>query len=452
MGTEQLSANDVALDFAGSVPDPLDPGVPPEHFQWQLVHQPHAPQDLDRLIRHPLRHLRAEELGHGRIAIGHGSPGVFVGDMDGEQIGGLQLGRHIGQLEADALEAADGLAELLAGRRPLGGDLQRPFGLAAAIRRDQDPGIGQPLAGLLEALALLAQDVAGGDPAVAEGKLVIVVAAVGDRARAAAYLESLGPDIDQEGGDLLAGPARRLADAGDGEQNDEIRRRHAADEMLAAVDDIILAVPDRAGLDAHGVRAGIGLGEGEPLLALAADHREEISLTLVVAAGIQDLRGPADPSDQPPGRFAELAIHQRRRDEVEPAAADLGRHIRGIESHLHGALLDLLAQLERHLALPFDLTLMGKDFLGHELADGLDKHLLLVAGREVEGHRRFSFAASLPRPRAVSRGAENNNLPRAEEACRERPGSGKTPAFRGAYHALWDVQLCDHCSGSGTAV
>ena len=49
-------------------------------------------------------------------------------------------------------------------------------------------------------------------------------------------------------------------------------------------------------------------------------------------------------------------------------------------------------------------------------------------------------------------GAENNNLPRAEEACRERPGNGKTTAFRGVYHAFPEIQLCDHCSGSGAAV
>src|SRR4029077_20015547 len=103
--------------------------------------------------------------------------------------------------------------------------------------------------GLVEALALLAQDVAGRDPAVAEGKLGVVIAAVGARAGAAAHLKSLGADIDQEGGDLLARPARRLADPGDGEEDDEIRRGHAADEKLEGAHDIVLTGPDRAGLD-----------------------------------------------------------------------------------------------------------------------------------------------------------------------------------------------------------
>src|SRR3712207_7450556 len=34
--------DDVALDLAGAVPDPLDPRVTPETLDRQLAHQPHA--------------------------------------------------------------------------------------------------------------------------------------------------------------------------------------------------------------------------------------------------------------------------------------------------------------------------------------------------------------------------------------------------------------------------
>src|SRR5262249_8526029 len=154
------------------------------------------------------------------------------------------------ELKADALEFADRLAELRAGGRPLTRDLERALGLAAAIGGDQDAGVGQPLAGMIEAPALLAQDVARRHAAIAEAKLIVVVGAVADGARGAAQLEARGADIDQERGDPLARALRRLVNAGDGEEDDEVRAAHAADEVLAAVDDVVVPVFPRPRLDA----------------------------------------------------------------------------------------------------------------------------------------------------------------------------------------------------------
>src|SRR5262249_26233795 len=76
------------------------------------------------------------------------------------------------------------------------------------------------------------------------------------------------------------------------------------------------------------------------------------------------------------------------RKEIEPAAAGLGRHVGGVEPLLEGALLDLLAELERHLAETLGLALVRNDFLLHELADGLHEHALLLGQRDIPGHDR----------------------------------------------------------------
>src|SRR5262249_6670966 len=136
--------------------------------------------------------------------------------------------------------------------------------------------------------------------------LVVVVGAVADRARASPHLEALCIDVDEEGGDALARALLRFIGAADGEEDDEVRTSHAADEMLAAVDDEVVTVPHRAGLDAHGVGPGVGLGEREGFLALALDGRDQVAVALLALAGVEDLRGAAHPADETVSRLADL--------------------------------------------------------------------------------------------------------------------------------------------------
>ena len=84
---------------------------------------------------------------------------LHVGSAVGEQAGGFDFGGHVGQLEGDALEAADGLVELVALLAVLGGGLQRPLGDAQAEGRDADAAAVEHLQALHEAVAHLADDV-----------------------------------------------------------------------------------------------------------------------------------------------------------------------------------------------------------------------------------------------------------------------------------------------------
>src|SRR5215510_4238210 len=220
---EHRARDDVPLDLAGPVPYPLDPRVAPEALDREVAHEAHAAEDLHRLVGNPAEHLRGVELGHRGVGVGHLALVEPPGGAEGEQLGGLDLGCHVGEAEADALEPPDRLAELLAGCCPLGAQFQHPPGPADARCRHRQPARAQPLAQQVEPVPLGTEQRGAGDPAVGKRQLAMVVAAVGDRRRATADREPRGVVVDQEGRYRRALAPRALLGAGHGEQHDEIR-------------------------------------------------------------------------------------------------------------------------------------------------------------------------------------------------------------------------------------
>src|SRR3989449_1431696 len=109
--------------------------------------------DLQRLARHLLRRLRGERLGLRRLqGVGEAVAGARGRAVDHEARG-VDLDRHVRELPADALEVADGPAELLAHRRVGEGLLVRALG-----EPERDGGRAEALAvvgghQLLEAVA-----------------------------------------------------------------------------------------------------------------------------------------------------------------------------------------------------------------------------------------------------------------------------------------------------------
>ena len=154
---QQGARNDVALDFAGAFPDALDPRIAPDALERQLVHEPHAAVDLDRLVGDEGQHFGGLQLGHGHVHVVDRSLVELPGGFEGEQPGGLQFHRHVGELEGHALELADLLAELAAVHRPLPGMIQGALGAADAGGGDLQPRRAQPVIGDLEALVDFAE-------------------------------------------------------------------------------------------------------------------------------------------------------------------------------------------------------------------------------------------------------------------------------------------------------
>src|SRR5215468_5103229 len=289
---EHRAGDDVPLDLAGAVPDPLDPRVAPEPLDTEVAHQAHAAEDLHCLVGDAAEHLGGVELGHRGVGVAHPAPVEPPGGAERQELGRLDLGRHVGQAEADALEPPDRLAELLAGGRPPGAQLQHPPGPPHAGGRHREPARPEPLAQQVEPVALVTEQGGAGNPAVGERQLAVVVAAVRDRWRAAADGEPGGAVVDQEGRYRRAlAPGARLG-AGHREQHHEVGHVGVADEVLGAVDDPVAAVP--AGPGRHGADIGPGarLGHRQAVVPLAADDRQQVLVDLAARAGLEDVARP----------------------------------------------------------------------------------------------------------------------------------------------------------------
>src|SRR3954447_27076090 len=290
---QDVAADDVALDLAGAVPDPLDPGVAPEALDPGLLHQPHAAEDLDRLVGDARQHLGREQLRLRDHPVRVPALVQQPGAVEREQVGGFDLGRHVGELERGPLELADRLAELLPARRPVGGEVEHPPRPADAGGGDGEPRGVEPGVHQLEALALLAQDLGVGDVAPVEVEDAVAVAAVGNALVARPDLETGRATVDEEAGDPLLGTGLRLLGPGRDEDDREVGEVGVADEVLGAVDHPVAAVATGRRLHRAHVGARLGLGHGEAVDLQAAHRGQEVAIPLLLVAAAQDVRGPA---------------------------------------------------------------------------------------------------------------------------------------------------------------
>ena len=177
--------------------------------------------------------------------------------------------------------------------------------------------------------------------------------------------------------------------------------------MLGAVDDEVIAIGLGAGLHRAQVRAGIGLGQAEAFDPLAADRRQQVALDLLALAGAQDVAGPRHRVLQGERGAAELALHQGQRDMVEAAAAQLLRHVGGVEAGLDRGGVDLLDQLRPHLVGALDLFFVRLQLRLDKGADAVDQHLLFRGEAEIHGSRLVYFFLGRPmaRPELAGRGS-----------------------------------------------
>ena len=102
---------------------------------------------------------------------------------------------------------------------------------------------------------------------------------------------------------------------------------------------------DGGRLHAAQIGAGARLGHGEAIRFLAANAGKQIFFALLRRAGEQDVRGPrhAGPVQRVVGA-AELLLVEQPGHRIEPGAADIGRHVGGIEPGFDRLGLDLLDQ------------------------------------------------------------------------------------------------------------
>src|SRR4029077_11950589 len=110
---QQGTGDDVALYFAGAVPDALHARISPPAFHRQVAHQSHPAEDLHRGVGDVAEHLRRVELGHGGVAVGHRALVQACTGPQRQQLRRLQFGSQVRELETDPLDPADRLTELM---------------------------------------------------------------------------------------------------------------------------------------------------------------------------------------------------------------------------------------------------------------------------------------------------------------------------------------------------
>ena len=121
------------VDLVGPLEDPVDPLVAVEPLGGVLLGEAVAAVDLHHVVHHVGQHLAAEDLGDGAldgvlldarlvglvvprlVLLEGGQPVVdHPGQAEDQRLGGVEVGRPVGQLLAHGPEARDGHAELLA--------------------------------------------------------------------------------------------------------------------------------------------------------------------------------------------------------------------------------------------------------------------------------------------------------------------------------------------------
>src|SRR5579863_445397 len=257
-------------------------GVAPVLFDGIVLGESVAAVDFNRQRGYAFGHLRGEKLGHGRFFHEIHSRILHARRVVYHEPRRLDLGGHLCDLKLDALEFADGLAELFALLRVLAGKFPRAAGQADHLGADADAAFVQRLNGDLVAFAGFAQHVVFGHAAVFQDQFASGRGADAQLVFFLAHRESGESFFDQEGGDAFVSGAG----IDGGEQNEQSCFFAVRDPQLAAVQHVVAAFEFGTGLQRERVGAGTGFAQGVGPDDLGC-HLRQVALLLLIAAPTQ---------------------------------------------------------------------------------------------------------------------------------------------------------------------
>src|SRR4051812_31913680 len=206
--------------------------------------------------------------------------------------------------------------------------------------------------------------------------------------------------VDQEAAYAAASAQLRV-----GQRHDDpaVRAVDVADEVLGAVEHVVVAVAYGRRSHAAGVAAGADLGLGETADPVATDHRVEVALALVRVALVEDRRyvGPIDagPAGANGDRPAALHGDDDPPQHVEARATQLLGYVERPEPYRPRLLHHLPPQLGRH-AVVADLLLERDQLTRHELAHHAAQQRVLVVQLQLELGDHWPLLAVCRAPRA----------------------------------------------------
>ncbi|MCY1293626.1 hypothetical protein D9M70_428910 [compost metagenome] len=191
---------------------------------------------------------------------------------------------HVGQAEGHGLVLDDRLAEGLALVGVVARRLEGRTRHADGLRGDADAPAFQVGQGDAVALPLLAQAQGRRDAHVVELDLAGIGRMLAELFLHPHHLESGGVGGHDEGADALLAGLR----VGDREDDHHSSMAAGGDELLGAVQHVVVTVAAGAGAQVAGIRPGLGLGEGEGADHLAAGQGTQEALLLLLAAVLED--------------------------------------------------------------------------------------------------------------------------------------------------------------------
>ena len=360
--------------------------IAPEAFDRVFLEIAVAAEQLQRIVDHVRSAIGGKPLGHGGEA-------RFVGRVVGNLGGGeiekgtrrFQLGRHVGEHELGVLEIGDLLAELL----PLLGVFDR-F-VEAALRTAQGTGADieatavEPHHRKAEAFAFVAHPIFDRHARILEDHL---------RSGRSVPAELLFRLTEADAGRVLvddkAGDTLGLVLAGADHGDIDVVKAGARNELLGAVEDVMVTVPHSAGLEARRIRSAARFGEG---IACDLVHGDEVGKVLVLHVLAAELvNHPARhivDRDERAGRGTAIGhrLHDQRGFEapqadaarfladIDRAEAEFGRPL----DHVDGKMAGLV---------PFPG--MGRDVVGSEALRHFLNGELVGSKLELSGHGRGS--------------------------------------------------------------
>src|SRR5215469_7014927 len=167
----KLAGDDHLLHLRGALPDLKHLRVAVEPGNWKLIYESVAAEYLGRVPRVVHRRVRRRQLGDRGLRLDRLARHQPGGRVVPGQPGSRRPGLHVGDLELDGLVVAKMMAE----RGPLPGVPQAlvyaALREAGGERGDRDPAFVENLQELRVAASLRAEQIRGGNPAVAQRKL-----------------------------------------------------------------------------------------------------------------------------------------------------------------------------------------------------------------------------------------------------------------------------------------
>src|SRR5215216_481680 len=258
---------------------------------WILVFQGDgaAAVDLGQGLGRVPQGFGSEVLGVGALPGGRLAPVLEVGALVGQETGGLYLHRHVGDEALDQLVLAEAVPANYTLVAELYGPFQASLGDADRPGRDRQPPEIEGVHRHAEAVALVAEQVPRGHPAVLQENLErreeVHVEGRRDLARHKTRRVGL---YDERRYPLVSGFGVRL-----GKQHARVGDAGERGPLLVAVEEVPVGTVARGpGLHGPGrVRPAAGLRQAEKAYLLPLDQRRHVPLYLLFGAPVEDGEG-----------------------------------------------------------------------------------------------------------------------------------------------------------------